>query len=103
MREAGAVRTRLGRLLATIQKMTRDPHQSSLLSDSHSVLDSIQRLKDEVSLVGEDVGVALRTATNAKVPSDTLKNMKLILDEQKLLLEKEFGRFMHKKATVGQF
>lgn len=94
------MRTRIGKLLASIQKMVRDPHQSSLLSDDNSVLDGIQRLKEEVGLVGEDINAALRAATSARVGGHTLKNIKLILDEQKLLLETEFSRFVHKKALV---
>lgn len=100
MKETGTVRIRMGKLLVSIQKMVRDPHQSSLLSDDDSVLDSIQRLREEVGLVGEEINTALRTATAARVGADTLKNIKLILDEQKLLLETEFTRFVHKKATV---
>lgn len=100
MKEAGAVRTRIGKLLASIQKMVRDPHQSSLLSDDQSVLDDIQRFKEEVGLVGEDINAVLKTATNARVGGDTMKNIKLILDEQKLLLETDFSRFVHKKALV---
>ena len=94
------MRTRIGKLLASIQKMMRDPHQSSLFSDDRSVLDGIQRLKEEVGLIGEDINSAIRAATSARVGADTIKNIKLILDEQKLLLETEYSRFVHKKALV---
>lgn len=85
----------------TMNRMLKDTHQSSLLNDEYSVLDGIQQLKDEISLVPEDTNLVLKKAAAARVSPEVLKGVKAILDEQKFLLDSEYSKFVHKKATVG--
>lgn len=84
-----------------MNRMLKDTHQSSLLNDEYSVLDGIQQLKDEISLVPEDTNLVLKKAVAARVSPEVLKGVKAILDEQKFLLDSEYSKFVHKKATVG--
>src|SRR3990167_457208 len=101
MKEAGTIRIKMGKLQLTMNRMLKDTHQSSLLNDEYSVLDGIQQLKDEISLVPEDTNLVLKKAVAARVSPEVLKGVKAILDEQKFLLDSEYSKFVHKKATVG--